>query len=130
MSQGHDRGMPGGSWGDVAKLLGMGDCLLGVWPLRVFHHQLPRRPDREDSMPFPYLDERACQRWSTGQTIQDPIVGQVAIPAHAALFGSEAFPGKRRRQGSKLLLLAALQGALMGGPMHAGIDALSPGMRL
>src|SRR5260221_9439323 len=81
-------------------------------------------------MPLPDLDDAACQRRGSRQAVQRPSVGQVAIPAHFALFGGKAFPGKRLGQRRKRFLLPALAGAFMGRAMDSAVDALTPGYRL
>jgi hypothetical protein len=81
-------------------------------------------------MPLTYLDDPSRDGWIRGQAIQDPIVRQVTIPPDFALFGGEAFPGKRRRQRGERFLLAAFPGPFVGGAMDAGIDALAPDVRL
>src|SRR5579864_2686941 len=119
-----------GRWGYVAKLIGMLDMRLGYRTLRPLSEQVSSRPHREEPMPLTDLDDRSRYGWIRGQAIQDAIVRQVAIPPNFALFGGEAFPGKRRRQRGKRLLLAALPGPFMGGAMDTGIDALAPDVRL
>src|SRR5712691_8425319 len=81
-------------------------------------------------MPLTDLDDRSGHGGLRGQAIQDPIVGQIAIPAHFALFGGKAFPGKGLRQRRKRLLLATLSGAFVCGAMYAAIDAFTPDMGL
>ena len=81
-------------------------------------------------MPLAHLHHRSGHGGLRGQAIQDPIVGQVAIPADFALFGGKAFPGKGLGQGRERLLFATLAGAFVRGAMHAAIDALTPDVRL
>jgi len=77
-------------------------------------------------VPLTHLDDRSGHGGIRRQAIQDPIVGQIAIEAHFALFGGKAFPGKGSREGRKRLLFAALSGAFVGGTMDAAIDAFTP----
>src|SRR5690349_9491905 len=123
MSQRSHLRSSGGRWSDVAKLIGMLDLRLGHRTLCPLSEQVSPRPHREEPMPLTYLNDRSRYEGIRGQAIQDPIVRQVAIPPDFALFGGEAFPGKRLRQEGKRLLLAALPGPFVGGAMDAGIDA-------
>src|SRR6266567_6438179 len=130
MSQRSHLRSSGSSWGHVAKLIGMLDMGLGHRTLRPLGEQMSPRPHREDPMPLTYLEDPSGDGWIRGQAIQDPIVRQVAIPPDFALFGGEAFPGKRRRQWGERFLLAALPGPFVGGAMDPAIDALAPDVRL
>ena len=130
MSQGNGAFPQRGGRGHGAKLVGMGHRRLGQRTFGQFCQQASGRPDRQHAVPLAHLHHRSGHGWLRGQAIQDPIVGQVAIPADFALFGGKAFPGKGLRQGRKRLLLATLSGALVRGAMHAAIDALTPDVRL
>src|SRR6266581_3033917 len=88
------------------------------------------RPYLEQTMPLTHLDHAPSYGRIRRQSVQDAIVGQVAIPAHLALFGRKAFPGKCGRQWHKWLLLSAFPGAFVRRAMHPGIDALTPDVRL
>jgi hypothetical protein len=114
MSQRSHLRSSGGGFGYVAKLIGMLHMRLGHRTLRPLGEQVSSRPHREEPMPLTDLDDRSRYGWIRGQAIQHPIVRQVAIPPNFALFGGEAFPGKRRRQRGKRLLLAALGFAVHG----------------
>src|SRR6266705_2401621 len=81
-------------------------------------------------MPLPDLNDASCHRWLGGQSIQDPIVGEVAVPAHFALFRREAVPGEGLRQRGKEFLSPAIDGAFVSSAMHPGIAPLTPGSRL
>src|SRR5579863_6162677 len=81
-------------------------------------------------MPLTNLNHRACDRRLGRHSIQYPIIGHVAIPADFALFSSKSLPGKGRRQVGQWLLLSAFSGSLMGRPVNAHIDSLTPDMRL
>src|SRR6266571_7533757 len=81
-------------------------------------------------MPLTHLDDGTCHRWFSGQAIQDPIVGDIPIPTDFAFFGGKALPGKRLRQGGKLLSSPPIKGALVRGAMDPCIDALTPDVRL
>src|SRR4029453_13224299 len=64
------------------------------------------------------------------QTIENSIVGEVAIPTYFALFGGKALPGKSSRQRSKGFLLPAFSGTFVSGAMHPPIDPFTPDMGL
>src|SRR6266487_1887464 len=78
-------------------------------------------------MPLPDLNGASCHRRLGGQSIQDSIVGEVAVPAHLALFRREAFPGEGLWQGGEGLLRPSIDGTLVSGPMHSCIALLTPG---
>jgi len=119
-----------GGGGHRAKLVGMGHRRLGHRTFGQLSQQASLRPDGKDPVPLTHLDDRSGHGGIRGQAIQDPIVGQIAIPPDFTLFGGKAFPGKGDRQGRERLLFAALSGAFVRGAMHAAIDALTPGMCL
>ncbi len=115
-----------GRRGHGAKLVRMGDRHLRLPTFGQLSEQASLRPDGKDPVPLTHLDDRSGHGGLRRQPIQDPIVGQIAIEADFALFGGEAFPGKGGRQGRERLLFAALSGTLVGGAMHAAIDAFTP----
>jgi len=114
MSQGNHLGPPRCGWGDRPKLVGMLDMLPGPRTLGQLGEQLPMGPHREDPVSLAHLDHHSCHRRRRREPIQDPIVRQIAIPAHFALFGSKAFPGKGGRQRRERLPLAALAFGVRG----------------
>ena len=68
----------------------------GVHPKATTHH--PARAHNVFAyMPLAHRHHRSGHAGIRGQAIQDAIVGQIAIPAHFALFGGKAFPGKGGR---------------------------------
>jgi len=81
MADGHHLCAPGCSWGDMAKSLGMLHMLSRSSTLCQLGQLLPCRPHREHSMSLTDLNQASGHRRLRGQAIQDPIVGQVAIPA-------------------------------------------------
>src|ERR1700737_501824 len=83
-------------------------------------------PDRNHALALTYLDLFACQLQRGWQPIEDPIVGDIAIPGDLAFFSGEAFPGKVLWQGLQLLLGQTIHWTSMGGAMDASVDTLPP----
>src|SRR6266571_5887964 len=92
-----------------------------------FDEQLPTGPDGEYPMPLPDLNNASCHRRLGGQSIQDPIVGEVAVPTDFALFRREAVPGEGLRQGGEGFLLPTIDRTFVSGSMHPCIALLTPG---
>src|SRR2546430_1757302 len=80
----------GCSRGDRAELIRMFDMLLGLCTFGQFDEQLPMGPHFEDPVPLSHLDHGPGHWRGRRQTIQDTIVGEVAIQAYFALFSGKA----------------------------------------
>jgi hypothetical protein len=116
--------------GNGLPLVRMRYAVLGTWSLGAFKHLHACGPDRQHSLALPHLNLLACQLQRTWQSIEHPIVGDVAIPGHFALLGGEAFPGNGFGQRQEFLLGQTIYWASVPGAMNARIDAFAPGMRL
>src|SRR2546421_12591522 len=91
----------GCSWSDRAELIRMFDMLLGLCTFGQFDEQLPMGPDLEDPVPLSHLDHGPGHWRGRRPTIQDTIVGVVAIPTHLAPFTCKRLPTTDGRQGAE-----------------------------
>src|SRR5690242_2349347 len=81
-------------------------------------------------MPFTNQHHGACYGRMSWQTIEHPIVGDKAIPTHAALLSSKALPRIVFGQGPEVLFHPQLQRHGPGGAMHFLVEAITPDPRL
>ena len=123
-----------GRRGDAAELLGMRDHRAGLRVLGHHEEALTARPNRELPGALAHLyggaNERRLPWASGGQAIEDPVVGDIAIPTHPAFLGGEAVPRPVGRQGTQAFLGPAHAWRDSRGGMRLPVEPLAPGQRL
>ncbi len=99
-----------------------------------YEEALASRPDRELTGALTHLHGGANEwgmAWAGGrQTVEDTVIGDVAIPAHPPFLAGEAFPGPARGQSTQALLGPTHPRRDPCGGMRLSIEPLAPGQYL